>query len=228
MGKQDDIVSLLEKALREGRYAVSSRLPSERALAQEYGVNRATVRSAIRSLAGRGFLETRQGSGTVVRAIPAEADKATLSESLSAFRLLMPHMVTSAMAHVSPSVTLQLEHILSDAGITLRSSDIKSFISAQNRFFSFLVASCGNKSLEMAAKAVWPGTQAFVRLLAQCSLEEGERIFAQLVRILAAIRHADTEAAIQAVEAYADFLISLHGTYGSAGNDKAGSQEAGA
>lgn len=225
MGKQDDIVRLLEKALREGRYAVSSRLPSERALAEAYGVNRATVRSVIRSLAAKGWLETRQGSGTIVRALPAGPDKAAFSESLAAFRILMPHMVASAMPHVTPAVTLQLERVLSDAGITLRSSDIKSFITAQGRFFFLLVKTFGNKSLETAARAVWPETQSFVKFLSLCSLEQGERIFARLVRILAAIRHADADAATQAVEAYADYLIGLHGRYD--GNGKGSREEAG-
>ena len=226
MGKQDDIVRLLEKALRDGRYVVSSRLPSERTLAQEHGVNRATVRSAIRSLAAKGYLETRQGSGTIVRALPSGPDKAALPESLAAFRILMPHMVVSAMPHVTPAVTFELERVLSDAGITLRSSDIKSFIKAQDSFFSLLMKAFGSRSLEAAARAVWPETQAFVKLLNQCSLEEGERIFASLVRILASIRHADAGAAAQAVESYAEYLLSLHSRH--AGNGRGSREEAGA
>lgn len=223
MGKQDDIVRLLEKALRDGRYAVSSRLPSERTLAAEHGVNRATVRSAIRSLAAKGYLETRQGSGTIVLALPAGPDKAALPESLESFRILMPHMVVSAMPHVSPAVTFELERVLSDAGITLRSADMKSFIMAQNSFFSLLMKAFGNRVLEAAARAVWPETQPFVKLLNRCSLEQGERIFARLVRILGAIRHADAGAAAQAVESYAEYLISLHSQY--AGSSRSGREE---
>lgn len=52
---------ILERRLREG-----DRLPSEKALAQRFGVNRHTARQAIASLADEGFVEARRGSGTFV------------------------------------------------------------------------------------------------------------------------------------------------------------------
>lgn len=73
MDKQECIERQLESALLEGRWGVFERLPSERGLAEAFGVNRATVRAALRALAGRGILETRRGSGTVVRALPGDA-----------------------------------------------------------------------------------------------------------------------------------------------------------
>src|SRR5258708_2941854 len=47
--------------LREG-----DRLPSEPRLAENFGVSRATVREALRSLVDDGLLRRRQGSGTYV------------------------------------------------------------------------------------------------------------------------------------------------------------------
>ncbi len=43
------------------------RLPPESALADTFGVNRHTVRAALRALADEGVVEARQGSGTFVR-----------------------------------------------------------------------------------------------------------------------------------------------------------------
>ena len=54
MDKQECIERQLESALLEGRWGVFERLPSERGLAEAFGVNRATVRAALRALAGRG------------------------------------------------------------------------------------------------------------------------------------------------------------------------------
>lgn len=70
MDKQERIEQQIETALLQGRWGLFDRLPSERELASEFRINRATLRSAIRTLAGRGILETRRGSGTVVRALP--------------------------------------------------------------------------------------------------------------------------------------------------------------
>jgi len=43
-----------------------SRLPSERALAQEFDVSRATIVSAFHLLRGEGLIETRRGAGSWV------------------------------------------------------------------------------------------------------------------------------------------------------------------
>ena len=89
MDKQECIERQLESALLEGRWGVFERLPSERGLAEAFGVNRATVRAALRALAGRGILETRRGSGTVVRALPGDA-RIISPRSTSSCRLWWP------------------------------------------------------------------------------------------------------------------------------------------
>lgn len=59
--------------VRTGTWPLDHRLPGEQALAAELGVGRSTVREAIRQLAGKGVLESRQGSGVyVVRAEAGE------------------------------------------------------------------------------------------------------------------------------------------------------------
>nr|WP_225954351.1 winged helix-turn-helix domain-containing protein [Kibdelosporangium phytohabitans] len=49
-----------------GEWAVGAKIPSEMALAAEFGVGRSTVREAIRELTGKGLLESRHGSGVYV------------------------------------------------------------------------------------------------------------------------------------------------------------------
>src|SRR5688500_12828765 len=52
--------------IASGKYAVGQRLPSERDLAQVFGVSRPTVREAIISLELDGLVEVRLGSGVYV------------------------------------------------------------------------------------------------------------------------------------------------------------------
>lgn len=69
----DQAAELMLDRVRTGTWPLDHRLPGEQALAAELGVGRSTVREAIRQLAGRGVLESRQGSGVyVVRAEPGE------------------------------------------------------------------------------------------------------------------------------------------------------------
>ncbi|MFE0130323.1 GntR family transcriptional regulator [Streptomyces sp. NPDC059037] len=65
----------MAKAIRSGEYGPGDILPSDQQLAEDYGVGKHTVRSAIAELRGMGLVYTRQGKGTIVRergsAIPA-------------------------------------------------------------------------------------------------------------------------------------------------------------
>jgi DNA-binding GntR family transcriptional regulator len=60
----------LRAAILRGRFAPGSRLPSERALATEFDVSRATVVTAFRVLRGEALIETRRGAGSWVRRRP--------------------------------------------------------------------------------------------------------------------------------------------------------------
>ena len=60
------IVTRLRDLIREGELSHGSRLPPERALAEQFGVGRSSVREAIRSLELQGLVVTRHGSGSFV------------------------------------------------------------------------------------------------------------------------------------------------------------------
>lgn len=53
-------------AIGHGDYAPGQRLPSEHALAEQFGVNRHTVRRALADLSQRGLVRVTRGSGTRV------------------------------------------------------------------------------------------------------------------------------------------------------------------
>ena len=135
----------------------------------------------------------------MVRALPGDARHAagTFADYLAAFRILMPPLVAASLPAVSPSVILELERLLPSAGASLRNGDMKTFIQAQIRFFSILIRVLGNPRLEDAAS------------LQECTLPQCENVFAQLARLLSALRHADAGAAAKAVEGYASILLAL-------------------
>ncbi|CAM3882493.1 phosphonate metabolism transcriptional regulator PhnF [Paracidovorax anthurii] len=60
------IANDIADAIARGVYAPGSRLPSEHALAEQFGVNRHTIRRSLSSLAQRGLVRATQGSGTYV------------------------------------------------------------------------------------------------------------------------------------------------------------------
>ncbi len=62
----DDIVEQLERMILEGTLCSGGRLPAERALAEQFGVSRPSLREAIQKLTAKGLLVSRQGGGNYV------------------------------------------------------------------------------------------------------------------------------------------------------------------
>ena len=65
--RYEQVAEKLRAAIVGGRLRPGARLPSERALAEEFGVSRATIVSAFHLLRGEGLIETRRGAGSWVR-----------------------------------------------------------------------------------------------------------------------------------------------------------------
>lgn len=63
----DRVTGLLAADIRARVYPVNTRLPTEQSMTEQYGVSRTVIREAISRLKSEGLVETRQGSGTVVR-----------------------------------------------------------------------------------------------------------------------------------------------------------------
>ncbi|MFC4242968.1 FadR/GntR family transcriptional regulator [Gryllotalpicola reticulitermitis] len=65
--------ALLDR-IRGGEWGLGQKLPGETTLAPQLGVGRSTIREAIRQLAGRGVLASRQGAGVFVTALEQAED----------------------------------------------------------------------------------------------------------------------------------------------------------
>jgi GntR family transcriptional repressor for pyruvate dehydrogenase complex len=65
-GLTDRVAGALLEKIGEGAFSPGARLPSENALAQQFGVSRTVLREAISRLKHEGVVEGRQGSGVYV------------------------------------------------------------------------------------------------------------------------------------------------------------------
>jgi GntR family transcriptional repressor for pyruvate dehydrogenase complex len=77
----DKVAAQLLSSIKSGQLTAGSRLPSERELGEQFGVSRTVIREAISSLAARGVIEVRSGSGAHVAAVNASQ----VSEQMSLF-----------------------------------------------------------------------------------------------------------------------------------------------
>lgn len=77
----DKVADQLLALITSPEVPAGSRLASERELSDQFGVSRTVIREAIRSLAGKGVIEVRAGSGLHV----AKVGAAQVSESMNLF-----------------------------------------------------------------------------------------------------------------------------------------------
>jgi GntR family transcriptional repressor for pyruvate dehydrogenase complex len=63
----DTVFERIQRSIKSGAYAVDERLPTEHALAAEFGVSRPIIREALQRLRDQGFIYSRRGAGSFVR-----------------------------------------------------------------------------------------------------------------------------------------------------------------
>jgi DNA-binding transcriptional regulator YhcF (GntR family) len=119
------VVDELRRRMTDGTYPLRSFLPSQRDLAEEFGVSRDTVQRALRDLADESWIESRQGSGSRVirnQRIQSTAPKATRSHRGATLAPLISE------AFEQPEVTLDVHTLTSeslDAHIRLQAERIR-------------------------------------------------------------------------------------------------------
>lgn len=66
MNKFHDIFLELEKGILEGKHQPGTLLPSENQLVEQYSVSRETIRKALNLLINAGYIQKKQGKGSIV------------------------------------------------------------------------------------------------------------------------------------------------------------------
>lgn len=64
--RYEQVADHIQAAVRDGRYRIGARLPSQDELAIEFGVARMTIRRAIPLLIARGVVRVLPGRGTFI------------------------------------------------------------------------------------------------------------------------------------------------------------------
>ncbi|MGI5376422.1 GntR family transcriptional regulator [Streptomyces sp. CA-251387] len=102
----------LRARMTDGAYPLGSFLPSQRDLAEEFGVSRDTVQRALRELVDEGWIESRQGSGSRViktQRIQSPTPKATRSRR----GITLESLISEAFEQ--PEVTLDVYTLTSES-----------------------------------------------------------------------------------------------------------------
>ncbi|MBE7954979.1 FCD domain-containing protein [Microbacterium oxydans] len=147
----DQAAELLWRRITAGEWALGEKLPGETTLALQLGVGRSTVREAIRQLAGRGVLASRQGAGVYVTALEAPEDwdavlrKADIVAVIEARIAIETEAAALAAARRTPADLRSIRRALADRAA--HRSHIEAHVDADTAFHRTIVAAAHNPVL---------------------------------------------------------------------------------
>jgi GntR family transcriptional regulator, transcriptional repressor for pyruvate dehydrogenase complex len=172
-------VSQLRGQVLSGQWAVGERLPAETELARMLGVGRSTIREAVRVLVHAGLLETRQGSGTYVRAVTADPGwepllrRAAILEAYEVREALEVQAAGLAAARRTRADIARIRALLTERDRTRAVARNEVFAGADVAFHEAVVAAAHNSLLtEMFASFTSVLREALMGILADPSLTE--------------------------------------------------------
>jgi DNA-binding FadR family transcriptional regulator len=147
----DRAAEALLTRIRAGEWTLGARLPGETTLASQLKVGRSTVREAIRQLAGRGVLESRQGSGVFVTALDVAEDwdavlrRAGIVAVLEARIAIEAEAAACAAERRTPDGMRDIRRALADREGQEAGSE--AWVDADMRFHRAVVAAAANPVL---------------------------------------------------------------------------------
>lgn len=219
MKQYEQVAEQLRTLVVGGTLQPGERLPNEEVLAREYGVSRATLREALRSLAAQDLIRTSKGAGggSYVTspsvegvssflhsslAVMADANHVSLENLLEARELIEVPAARIAAGRRRDEELERLRETIPDE--PLRMGPEKQFVYNQD-FHSLVIECCGNALLVIASQPIFGVLQ---RNLARTKL--GERfhraINDQHRSIAAAIEAGDADAAGGEMHAHLEYL----------------------
>ncbi len=158
----------LIKQLKTFKYQIGDKLPTEREIAEQFGVSRTTIRDAIIMLELQGLVEVRKGSGVYVISLPDNSDcnQANIQQNsnydvndigtfelLQARQLLESNIAEFAAANVTGVQISKMKQVLNAERLALKSGDQK--YSHDKEFHILIAEATQNNYLIEISNAAW-------------------------------------------------------------------------
>ncbi len=229
MRAHEQVLAHLEAELVAGRVALGGRLPAERALAEQLGVSRGSVREAVRVLEAMGVVRTAVGSGPDAGAVVVGDPVASIGLALRlhaatsrlpvrdvvATRVLLETWTVAEAARRCAAVAdggpppdlveaerllLAMDHAVADAP-----DDAARFHALDAEFHVALATAAGNTVVEAVMASLRQAVNAYV-MAAVAALPSwpttAQRLRAEHHAVVALVRAGDADGAADAVRAH--------------------------
>jgi len=213
------LVAGLKQMIADGDLHHGAKLPPERDLAKRFGVNRASVRQALKALEVMGVVRQRVGDGTYLThdasatlSAPLEflllVDGITFSELYEARRIFEPELAARAARRHTEDELLQLEESVAEMKRHFESGSLAEVATCDQRFHRLIWEMAGNRvCLRMFVPLHRTMTDSFA---VTWSIHDYSNAISSHAGILEAIRTGDPEAARRHMNEHLDRAESIH------------------
>ena len=152
-----DVAQLLRESIQSGEFRSHQMLPSERKLAEQFGVSRGTIRVALAELAAANLVTTKRSHGTFVHG-NLEAERELAIESIRPLELidarfaLEPHICRLAAINARKSDLSDLNVLL--LAMEAQVADRLRFSELDAQFHTRLAETTGNQCLAWVSSQI--------------------------------------------------------------------------
>ncbi|NYT58372.1 FadR family transcriptional regulator [Alcaligenaceae bacterium] len=201
----DDIARQVRQEITEGRLKPGAKLPSERALAEELGVSRNTLREAVRSLEQAGLVELKKGAHGGI--FITEDNSASITGGmLDLYRLgtITPRQLTEARLWIEPIIVREacrratkqdialLNANIDQAQAAADTNDFKRKITLHHDFHRILARIAGNPFMLVFVNGL---IDVLVEFIERIGPGDNSYVFASRRRFMSYFENANADAA---------------------------------
>ncbi|WP_426012214.1 FadR/GntR family transcriptional regulator [Caulobacter sp. DWR2-3-1b2] len=153
------IADTIAEAIESGRYKLGDRLPTERELAEQFGVSRPTLREAMIALEMLGMIEARHGLGIYVTGSvrPATPTSSELDTEIGAFELIEARRLFEGEAAALAATAIddaQIAELEALMGRMAREEEIQGE-DADREFHMVIARASGNGAIIATIENLW-------------------------------------------------------------------------
>ncbi len=222
----EEIVEQLRSLILTGQYPPGAKLPPERELSKRLGVNRASLREALKKLEHLGLVRIRQGDGTRVQnfmetggieliahllPLAGSGRPEILRDMLEFRRIIGREIARLAAARVQPEHLARLKTIAEQAA----AAEAQELFELDFDFYIALTGATGNQLMSLLINTVRDGMRAYGPLLANLTVSP-DAVREHHRAVIGALEDGDSDAATRAADAYlargAEHALSLAST----------------
>jgi GntR family transcriptional repressor for pyruvate dehydrogenase complex len=211
----DAIANQLVELISQGSLKPGDRIPSEKQLCEQFNVGRTSVREALRSLAGMGFLESHAGEGTFVTQDSSKylerafhwgllLDRKIIDDLIDTRLMLETHTAKLAARKASAADLAEMDSALRGMAASMESP--AEYLEHDLRFHLAIAKATQNSILQSLLSTTRAYLQAWIQQTLTATPNAVRRraklSVAEHKQILKALREHDAKAAGKAMSAH--------------------------